>query len=185
MSNEIKAQTKEKMIKAVENLQANLNALRAGRANPAMLDRIVVDYYGSPTPVNQMASISAPEPRTLTVQPWDQSALKLIEKAIMNSDLGLNPSNDGKVIRLSIPQLTEERRKELCKLAQKEGENAKVAVRNIRRNAIHDLKAAQKNGKITEDGLKDFEDEIQKLTDEYVKEIDGKIKTKEKEITTI
>lgn len=185
MSNEIKAQTKEKMTKAVENLQANLNALRAGRANPAMLDRIVVDYYGSPTPVNQMASISAPEPRTLTVQPWDQSALKLIEKAIMNSDLGLNPSNDGKVIRLSIPQLTEERRKELCKLAQKEGENAKVAVRNIRRNAIHDLKAAQKNGDITEDGLKDFEDDIQKLTDEYVKEIDVKIKAKEKEITTI
>ena len=121
-----------------------------------MLDRIVVDYYGSPTPVNQMASISAPEPRTLTIQPWDQSALKLIEKAIMNSDLGLNPSNDGKMIRLSIPQLTEERRKELCKLAQKEGENAKVAVRNIRRNAIHDLKASQKKGEITEDSLKDF-----------------------------
>lgn len=185
MSNEIKAQAKEKMIKAVDNLQSNLNALRAGRANPAMLDRIVVDYYGSPTPVNQMASISAPEPRTLTIQPWDQSALKLIEKAIMNSDLGLNPSNDGKVIRLSIPQLTEERRKELCKLAQKEGENAKVAVRNIRRNAIHDLKASQKKGEITEDSLKDFEDDIQKLTDEYVKEIDGKIKAKEKEITTI
>ncbi len=185
MSNEIKAQAKEKMIKAVDNLQSNLNALRAGRANPAMLDRIVVDYYGSPTPVNQMASISAPEPRTLTIQPWDQSALKLIEKAIMNSDLGLNPSNDGKMIRLSIPQLTEERRKELCKLAQKEGENAKVAVRNIRRNAIHDLKASQKKGEITEDSLKDFEDDIQKLTDEYVKEIDGKIKTKEKEITTI
>ena len=121
MSNEIKAQTKEKMTKAVENLQANLNALRAGRANPAMLDRIVVDYYGSPTPVNQMASISAPEPRTLTVQPWDQSALKLIEKAIMNSDLGLNPSNDGKVIRLSIPQLTEERRKELYKESRNSG----------------------------------------------------------------
>ncbi|WP_290776229.1 ribosome recycling factor [Anaerofustis sp.] len=185
MTKEIQNQTKEKMIKAVENLQSNLNALRAGRANPAMLDRIVVDYYGTPTPVNQMASISAPEPRMLTVQPWDQSALSLIEKAIMNSDLGLNPSNDGKVIRLSIPQLTEERRKELCKIAEKEGENSKVAVRNIRRNAIHDLKAAQKNGELTEDSLKDFEDEIQKLTNEYVKEIDNKVKAKEKEITTI
>lgn len=185
MTKEIQNQTKEKMIKAVENLQSNLNALRAGRANPAMLDRIVVDYYGTPTPVNQMASISAPEPRMLTVQPWDQSALSLIEKAIMNSDLGLNPSNDGKVIRLSIPQLTEERRKELCKIAEKEGENSKVAVRNIRRNAIHDLKSAQKNGELTEDSLKDFEDEIQKLTNEYVKEIDNKVKAKEKEITTI
>lgn len=185
MSNEIKNKANEKMSKAIDNLQSNLNALRAGRANPAMLDRIVVDYYGSPTPVNQMASISAPEPRTLTIQPWDQSALKLIEKAIMNSDLGLNPSNDGKIIRLSIPQLTEERRKELCKLAQKEGENAKVAVRNVRRNAIHDLKASQKNGEITEDALKDFEDEIQKITDKHIKEIDEKIKTKEKEITTI
>lgn len=185
MTKEIQNQTKEKMIKAVENLQSNLNALRAGRANPAMLDRIVVDYYGTPTPVNQMASISAPEPRMLTVQPWDQSALSLIEKAIMNSDLGLNPSNDGKVIRLSIPQLTEERRKELCKIAEKEGENSKVAVRNIRRNAIHDLKTAQKNGELTEDSLKDFEDEIQKLTNEYVKEIDNKVKAKEKEITTI
>ena len=177
MSNEIKNKANEKMSKAIDNLQSNLNALRAGRANPAMLDRIVVDYYGSPTPVNQMASISAPEPRTLTIQPWDQSALKLIEKAIMNSDLGLNPSNDGKIIRLSIPQLTEERRKELCKLAQKEGENAKVAVRNVRRNAIHDLKASQKNGEITEDALKDFEDEIQKITDKHIKEI-----PKEKEI---
>ena len=185
MSKEIQNQAKEKMVKAVENLQANLNALRAGRANPKMLDRIMVDYYGTPTPVNQMASISAPEPRTLTVQPWDQSALGLIEKAIMSSDLGLNPSNDGKVIRLVIPQLTEERRKELVKLAQKEGENAKVAVRNIRRHTIQTLKDEQKKGELTEDSLKDAEDEMQKLTNDYIKEVDKKIKDKEKEITTI
>jgi len=185
MSKEVQNNAKEKMIKAVDNLQSNLNALRAGRANPKMLDRIVVDYYGTPTPVNQMAGISAPEPRTLTVQPWDQSALPLIEKAIMNSDLGLNPSNDGKMIRLIIPQLTEERRKELVKLAQKEGENAKVAIRNIRRHTIQTLKDEQKNGILTEDSLKDAEDDMQKLTNDYIKEVDKRIKDKEKEITTI
>ena len=185
MSNEIKAQAKEKMIKAVDNLQSNLNALRAGRANPAMLDRIVVDYYGSPTPVNQMASISAPEPRTLTIQPWDQSALKLIEKAIMNSDLGLNPSNDGKMIRLSIPQLTEERRKELCKQAKKASEEFKVRLRNERRDANDKLKKLEKEGEITEDDLKKAQDNVQKMTDKYTKEVDVLLEVKEKDIMAV
>ena len=185
MTKEIENKSKEKMVKAIDALQANLNSLRAGRANPRMLDRITVDYYGTQTPLNQMATISVPEPRSITVQPWDQSMLKQIEKAIMASDLGINPSNDGKLIRLVIPQLTEERRKELVKVAKKEGEGAKVAIRNIRRHAITELKAKEKNGGITEDDLKEGEKKMQKLTDEHIKIVDQRVKEKEKEITTI
>ena len=185
MTKEIENNAREKMEKAMDSLQANLNSLRAGRANPRMLDRITVDYYGTQTPLNQMATISVPEPRCITVQPWDQTQLRQIERAIMASDLGINPSNDGKLIRLVIPQLTEERRKELVKVAKKEGESAKVAVRNIRRHAITEMKAEEKNGNITEDDLKNGEKNIQKLTDEYVKKADEKVKEKEKEITTI
>lgn len=185
MPKEVVDNSKEKMEKSIDALKGDLNALRAGRANPSMLDRIMVDYYGTMTPVPQMASVAAPEPRTLTIQPWDVSALPLVEKAIMESDLGLNPSNDGKLIRLSIPQLTEERRKELSKLAHKEGENAKVAVRNIRRHGNQELKNQEKSNELTEDDLKDFEKDLQKLTDEYIKKIDAMVKEKEKEITTI
>lgn len=182
---EIMDNSKEKMEKALASLQSNLNALRAGRANPGMLDRVIVDYYGAKTPLPQMATISSPEPRMLTVQPWDQSAMESIEKAIQASNIGINPSNDGKMIRLVIPQLTQERREELCKSVQKEGENAKVAVRNIRRSSMQDLKALEKNHEITEDDLKGEEKDLQKLTDDYIKKIDEKIKNKEKEITTI
>ncbi len=182
---EIMDSSKERMEKALVSLQSNLNSLRAGRANPSMLDRIIVDYYGAQTPLPQMATISAPEPRMLTVQPWDQSAMGSIEKAIQASNLGINPTNDGKMIRLVIPQLTQERREELCKSVQKEGENAKVAVRNIRRGSMQDLKALEKNHEITEDDLKSEEKDLQKITDDYIKKIDEKIKNKEKEITTI
>lgn len=185
MTKQIENTAKEKMEKALDALQADLNSLRAGRANPRMLDRITVDYYGTQTPLNQMATISVPEPRSITVQPWDASMLKTIEKAIMASDLGINPSNDGKLIRLVIPQLTEERRKELVKVAKKEGENAKVAIRNIRRHSITDMKKKEKDGDITEDDLKNGEKNLQKITDEHIKKVDEKVKEKEKEITTI
>lgn len=185
MTKQIESTAKEKMEKTIGALKSNLNTLRAGRANPAMLDKIVVDYYGTPTPLSQMAAVAAPEPRLLTVQPWDQSALKNVEKAIQAANLGINPSNDGKVIRLVIPQLTEERRKELCKQAAKEGEEAKVAVRNIRRSAVAELKNKEKAKEITEDDLKDSEKNLQKFTDEYIKKIDEIIKEKEKEIKTI
>lgn len=182
---EIKLNTEKKMQGALDSLQSDLNSIRAGRANPKMLDRIMVDYYGSMTPVPQMASVSSPEPRTLNVQPWDATALPLIEKAIMASDLGINPSNDGKIIRLVIPQLTEERRKELCKVAQKEGENAKVSIRNVRRHSVQSLKNKEKDHEITEDELKDGEKDLQKMTDDFIKKVEEKIKTKVEEITTI
>jgi ribosome recycling factor len=182
MVNDIEKKADDKMEKAIEVFKAELNTLRAGRANPKMLDRITADYYGTPTPISQMASISAPEPRMIVIQPWDSKTIPLIEKAILASDIGINPGNDGRIIRLVVPQLTEERRKELVKLSKKEGENAKVAVRNVRRTAIDELKAAQKNGGITEDDCKDGEAAVQKLTDNKIKKIDDIVKIKEKEI---
>ena len=185
MKLDVHKQLEAKMTKTIDALKHEYTTIRAGRANAQMLDKVRVDYYGSLTPINQMAAISVPEPRTLMINPWDKSSMAEIEKAIRNSDLGLNPTNDGQVIRISVPALTEERRKELVKLAQKEGENAKVAVRNIRRHTIQTLKDEQKKGELTEDSLKDAEDEMQKLTNDYIKEVDKKIKDKEKEITTI
>lgn len=174
-----------KMQKTIDVLADDLATLRAGRANPAVLDKISVEYYGTMTPINQMAGISVPEPRTLVIQPWDASALKMIEKAILASDLGINPTNDGKVIRLIFPQLTEERRKELVKQVHKTGEESKVAIRNIRRDAMDKFKDMKKKSEITEDDLKGIEKDIQDMTDKRVKEVDGMIAKKEKELTEI
>ncbi len=176
---------KNRMIKTAEVLSTQFDTVRAGRANAAVLDQIEVDYYGSPTPIRQIASISSPDPRTLLIQPWDNSTLKLIEKAILTSELGINPQNDGRVIRLVFPQLTEERRKELAKQVRKYGEEAKVAVRNIRRDAMDKFKKEQKKGEITEDDLKDLEKDMQKLTDDYTKEVDKLTAAKEKELFEI
>lgn len=175
----------EKMQKALTALNANFNTIRAGRANPAVLDRITVEYYGTPTPLNQMAAISVPDPRTLMVAPWDRSTLKSIEKAIQTSDLGINPNNDGSVIRLVFPPMTSERRNELAKEIHKMTEEGKIALRNIRRDAMEKLKAQKKNGEITEDDVKDGEKEIQKVTDKYVKEADTMAEKKIKEIQEI
>ncbi len=179
------AQYTEKMDKTIEVMQANFAAVRAGRANAAVLDQIRVDYYGTPTPINQIASIASPDPRTLTIQPWDGSTMKLIEKAIQQSDLGINPQNDGRLIRLLFPQLTEERRKELIKQIRKYGEESKTAIRNIRRDAMEDFKAQKKKSEITEDDQKNAEKDIQKLTDDYVKQIDQLVEKKEKELSEI
>lgn len=175
----------EKMRKSIDSVAADFAAVRVGRANAAVLDRISVDYYGTPTPIQQIASIGSPDPRQLLIQPWDASAVKLIEKAILNSDLGINPQNDGKQIRLSFPPLTEERRKELIKGVSKTGEEAKVALRNIRRDALDKFKAAQKKSEITEDELHDGEDKMQKLTDKYVKEVDAMVAKKSKELAEV
>lgn len=175
----------EKMEKSINSLKYEYNSIRAGRANAAVLDRISVDYYGSPTPINQMAAISVPEPRILAIQPWDMSALSLIEKAILASDLGINPSNDGRIIRLVFPALTEERRKQLAKDVSKYAEDAKVAVRQIRRDCIEKIKTMKKNSEITEDDQKYGEDKLQKITDEFVKKIDGIADAKSKEIMEI
>lgn len=185
MVNEIKATANEKMEKALRNLNESLGSLRAGRANPRILDKVTVDYYGSPTSLNQLANISTPEARMIVVQPYDATAIPAIEKGILKSDLGFNPSNDGKIIRLLIPQLTEERRKELVKLVKKYGEECKVAMRNIRRHAIQELKDGQKEGLITEDDLKQGEKEIQKVTDEEIKNIETILKEKEAEILEV
>ena len=174
-----------KMQKALGALGANFNTIRAGRANPAVLDRIVVEYYGTPTPVNQMAAISAPDPRTLMISPWDRSTLKSIEKAIQTSDLGINPNNDGSVIRLIFPPMTSERRNELAKEVHKMAEEGKIAIRNIRRDAMDKIKAMKKNNEITEDEVKDAEKDIQKITDKYVKEADSMADAKIKEIQEI
>ena len=176
---------KNRMIKTAEVLSTQFDTVRAGRANAAVLDQIEVDYYGSPTPIRQIASISTPDPRTLAIQPWDNSIMKAIEKAILSSDLGINPQNDGRIIRLVFPQLTEERRKELAKQVRKYGEEAKVAVRNIRRDAMDKFKKEQKKGEITEDDLKDLEKDMQKLTDDYTKEVDKLTSAKEKELFEI
>ena len=170
-----------KMQKTLDVLSKELAAVRAGRANPAVLDKITVEYYGAPTPLNQVAAISTPDPRTLAIQPWDGSVLKAIEV----SDLGINPQNDGKQIRLNFPPLTEERRKELIKGVSKTGEEAKVALRNIRRDALDKFKAAQKKSEITEDELHDGEDKMQKLTDKYVKEVDAMVAKKSKELAEV
>ena len=176
---------KTKMTKTMEALDRELGSIRAGRANPAVLDRITVDYYGAPTPINQLAAVSVPEPRVLAIQPWDASTLKIIEKAINMSDIGINPQNDGRVIRLNFPPLTEERRRDIVKGAKKSGEDAKIAVRNIRRDAMDDFKAAKKAGDMTEDDVKDAEKKLQEMTDQFCKDIDVSVTAKEKEIMSI
>ena len=175
----------ERMQKSIDVFSQNLSEIRAGRANPAILNRITVEYYGVPTPINQVAGISVPEARTIVIQPWDASVLKAIEKAILASDIGLNPNNDGKVIRLNFPELTADRRKELAKDIRKIAEEAKVSVRSIRRDGRDEVKDEQKKSEITEDQKADFEDKIQKLTDKYVAEIDKLLENKEKEIMSI
>ncbi len=177
--------TKEKMEKCLDALNRDYKAVRAGRANPAILDRVTVDYYGTPTPINQMAAISVPEPRMLMIQPWDASTLKDIEKAINTAEIGINPSNDGKVIRLAFPALTEERRKELVKDISKRGEEAKVAVRNVRRDAMDDIKKLKKNNEITEDDQKNGEKKLQDITDNYIKQVEEMVKKKEDEVLSI
>ncbi len=175
----------EKMDKTISVFKENLSAIRAGRANPAILNKITVDYYGVPTPINQVAGISVPEARMILIQPWDVNLLKEIEKEILKSDIGINPNNDGKVIRLNFPELNEERRKEIVKDIRKLAEEAKVAVRSIRRDALDESKELQKKSEITEDDLKNEEDQIQKLTDKKVQEIDSILEAKEKEIMSI
>ena len=175
----------EKMQKSYENLVEEYATIRAGRANPHILDRITVDYYGTPTPLQQVANINVPEPRMIQIQPWEASVVKEIEKAILTSDLGLNPTNDGKVIRLVFPELTEERRKELAKDVKKKGENAKVAIRNIRRDANDSFKKLSKSADVSEDEVKELEDGAQKMTDKYITEIDKAVEAKTKEILTV
>ena len=177
--------TKERMEKCINSLEGELGTIRAGRANPTVLDKITVDYYGAPTPINQMASISVAEARILVVQPYDASQLKPIEKAIQASDLGINPANDGRVLRITFPQLTEDRRKELCKQVSKICEESKVAVRNVRRDGMDKIKAKKKANEITEDDVKEAEKDIQKLTDKFVERIDKIGEMKNKEIMAI
>ena len=174
-----------KMNKTISVLQENFSEVRAGRANPAILNKIKIDYYGTATPINQVAGVSVPEARLIVIQPWDISVLKEIEKAILASDIGINPNNDGKVIRLAFPELNEERRKELVKEIKKMAEEAKVAIRAIRREGIDDAKAEQKEGNITEDELKQAENDIQKLTDKNIEEIDKILANKEKEVMSV
>ena len=176
---------KEKMKKSCAVYEQNLMGLRAGRANPQLLDRILVDYYGTPTPINQIGNISSPEPRLLVIAPWEAKMIPQVEKAIQKSDLGLNPSNDGKIIRLVFPELNEERRRDLTKVASKGAEDTKVAIRAIRRDAIEQIKKLKKNSEITEDDQKDAEDEIQKLTDKAIKDVDAIYAKKEKEIMEV
>ncbi len=184
MSPEIKLYD-EKMLKTIEVVKANFASVRAGRANAGVLDRITVEYYGTPTPLNQVAAISSPDPRTLMIQPWDGTLLRAIEKAIQTSDLGINPQNDGRVIRLTFPQLTEERRKELTKQVRKYGEEGKVAVRNIRRDAMDEIKKKTKKSELTEDDQKNLEKELQDQTDKRCKEIDELTAKKEKELMAV
>lgn len=185
MFSTIKKETMERMEKTVQTLKRDLATLRAGRATPSLLDKITVHYYGSDMPINQMANISVPEPRLLVIQPWDKSALGEIEKAIQKSDLGLTPSNDGNLIRIAIPALTEERRAELVKVVKKTGEEAKVAIRNIRRDANEDVKKLEKNGEVSEDDARRGQDEVQKLTDRFIREADEQVEAKEKEIMEV
>jgi ribosome recycling factor len=173
------------MTKSIQVLKKDLAGIRAGRANPQILERIVVDYYGVPTPINQLGNITVPEPRLLAISLWDSKMIPAVEKEILKSDLGITPTNDGKVIRLVFPELTEERRKELVKLARKLGEETKVAIRLIRREANEQLKKMKKNAEITEDDLKSGEDAVQKLTDQYIKKVDGIVEEKENEIMEV
>ena len=175
----------EKMIKSLSNLEEEFAGIRAGRANPHVLDKLRVDYYGTPSPIQSVANVSVPEPRMIQIQPWEASMVKEIEKAIICSDLGINPTNDGKLIRLVFPELTEERRKELAKDIKKKGENTKVAIRNIRRDAIDSIKKSGKAEDISEDEIKDLEDKARKLTDEYVAKVDKAVEAKSKEILTV
>ena len=182
MSEQVMATLEEKLQKSMENLKEELNAVRAGRANPALLDRVEVEYYGVMTPLKQLATIAAPDPRMLVITPFDPKSVGNIEKAILASNIGINPTNDGQNVRLSIPQLTEERRKELAKKVRSIGEEAKVAARNLRRKANDDIKKEEKNGDLTEDDVKEFLDDVQKATDKAIKDIDGIVSDKEKEI---
>ena len=175
----------DKMKKTLSGFETELTTIRAGRANPHILDKLTVDYYGTPTPLQQVANITVPEARLIQIQPWENSLIKKIEKAILCSDLGLNPSNDGKVIRLLFPELTEERRKELAKDVKKKGENAKVAIRNIRRDANDSFKKLSKSADVSEDEVKELEDGAQKMTDKYITEIDKAVEAKTKEILTV
>ena len=175
----------ERMLKTINVFEENLSEIRAGRANPAILNKITVDYYGTSTPINQVAGISVPEARLIVIQPWDTSLLKEIEKEILKADIGINPNNDGKVIRLAFPELNEERRKEIVKDIRKMAEDAKVAIRSVRRDGLDEAKTMQKNAEMSEDELKNAEDKIQKLTDKYVEEIDKILEKKEKEVMSI
>lgn len=175
----------QKMTKSTERLKGEFSSIRAGRANPAVLDKVMVDYYGTPTPVNQMAAVSVSESRILVIQPWDASSIKAIEKAILTSDVGITPTNDGKALRLVFPQPTEDRRKELCKEIKKYGEETKVAVRSIRCDTMEAFKTMKKNSEITEDDLKNCEKEIQNLTDKFCKNIDSLVSEKEHEIMSL
>ncbi len=185
MANEKMVVFEEKMKKSVSSFENELNTIRAGRANPHVLDRITVDYYGVATPIQQVGNITVPEARIIQIQPWETSLLKEIEKAIQASDVGINPTNDGKSIRLVFPELTEERRKDLTKDVKKKGEEAKVAIRNIRRDAVDSLKKSQKANEITEDDLKTLETEVQKLTDKYVASVETMVDKKSKEILSV
>ncbi|HBV98866.1 MAG: ribosome recycling factor [Peptococcaceae bacterium BICA1-7] len=185
MAKEIISEAEENMKKTLEVVKKEYASMRAGRATPALLDKVNVNYYGTPTPVSQMANITAPEARLLLIQPWDKSSLPEIEKAILKSDLGINPASDGTVIRLAIPQLTQERRQELVKVIRKKAEEGRVAVRNVRRDANDSLKAKEKKGDISEDDLRRTQDEVQKMTDKYIKEIDQITVKKEQEITQV
>ena len=176
---------KEKMDKTIENFSSRLAEVRAGRANPAILNKVKIDYYGTPTPINQVAGVSVPEARLIVIQPWDASILKEIEKAILAADIGINPNNDGKVIRLAFPELNEDRRKEIVKDIKKMAEEAKVAIRGVRRDGIDEAKSKQKEGEITEDDLKQAENEIQKITDKNIEEIDSILSNKEKEVMSV
>ena len=184
MSNQT-ATYEEKMKKTRAALESEYSTIRVGRANPKVLDKITVDYYGTPTPLNQVGNITVPEARLIEIKPWESSLLKAIEKAINMSDLGINPSNDGKVIRLVFPELTEERRKELTKDVKKKGEDSKIAIRNIRRDAVDVFKKQEKKGELSEDVLNDLLDEIQKITDKYITEIDKKIEAKSKDVLSV
>lgn len=185
MVKEILKQAEEKMKGAIAATKREFSTIRTGRANPAILDRVTVDYYGTPTRVTQLANVSIPEPRMITIQPWDRSTIKNIEKAILQSDIGITPVNDGQIIRLAIPPLTEERRKELVKLVRKEAEEKRVAIRNIRRDAIEKVKGLEKSSQIAEDETKRFEKQVQELTDRYIKEIDQLLQAKEQEIMEV
>ena len=184
MSNQT-ATYEEKMKKTLAALESEYSTIRVGRANPKVLDKITVDYYGTPTPLNQVGNITVPEARLIEIKPWESSLLKAIEKAINMSDLGINPSNDGKVIRLVFPELTEERRKELTKDVKKKGEDSKIAIRNIRRDAVDVFKKQEKKGELSEDVLNDLLDEIQKISDKYITEIDKKIEAKSKDVLSV
>lgn len=185
MANDVLENAKERMGKTIAVLKQDLSSLRAGRANAQVLDRVLVDYYGTPTPINQMGNIASPEPRLLTISVWDQKAIGAVEKAIQKSDIGINPTNDGKLIRLVFPELTEERRKELVKVVRKKGEESKVAVRAIRRDSNEQIKKLRKDSEITEDDQKQLEEKTQKLTDDIIKDIDHIIAEKEKEILEV